>query len=148
MRMLPGPRTANHRVRAWFPITVVLLALAGCGGSSVTTGHSGTVITLKVSRIVMVVLENREFNEIIGRPSAPYINALARQSAVAANYYAVSHPSLPNYLALTGGSTFGYDGSDCMTCSVSHRNLIDELEAAKISWRADMEGLPTTCSDQ
>ena len=148
--MLRGPRTANHRGRgrAWFAVTVLLVALAGCGGSSVTTGHSATVIPLKVSRIVVVVLENREFNEIIGHPSAPYINALARQSAVAANYHAVSHPSLPNYLALTGGSTFGYDGSDCMTCSVSHRNLIDQLEAAKISWRAYMEDLPTTCSYQ
>src|ERR1700704_406919 len=98
MRMLRGRGTANYRVRGrpWFAIAVVLLASAGCGGSSVTPGHSATVIPLKVSRIVVVVLENREFNEIIGRPSAPYINALARQSAVAANYPAVSHPSLPN----------------------------------------------------
>jgi hypothetical protein len=103
---------------------------------------------LKVSRIVVVVMENREYGEIIGRPSAPYINALARQSAVAANYYAVTHPSLPNYLAITGGSTFGYDGSDCLTCSVSHRNLIDQLETAGISWRAYMEDLPSSCSFQ
>ena len=59
------------------------------------------------------MLENKEDNEIMGRPAAPYLNALARQSAVAANYYAITHPSLPNYLALTGGSTLGYSGSDC-----------------------------------
>ncbi len=93
-------------------------------------------------------MENREYNEIIGRPAAPYINALAVHSAVAANYHAASHPSLPNYLALTGGSTFGYDGHDCGTCSVSHRNLVDELEAAGISWKAYMEDMPTTCSHQ
>jgi acid phosphatase len=99
-----------------------------------------------VSRIVVIVMENREYSEVIGRPAAPYINALSRQSAVAADYHAASHPSLPNYLALTGGSTFGFDGSDCGTCSVSAPNLVDELEAAKISWRAYMEDLPSVCS--
>ncbi len=94
----------------------------------------------------MIVLENKEYNEIIGSPAAPYLNALARQSAVAANYHAITHPSLPNYLALTGGSTFGYSGSDCGTCSVSHRNLIDQLEAAGISWKVYVEDLPSPCA--
>jgi hypothetical protein len=94
----------------------------------------------------VIVLENKEYNEIIGRPAAPYLNALARQSAVAANYHAITHPSLPNYLALTGGSTFGYSGSDCGTCSVSHRNLIDQLETAGISWKVYVEDLPSPCS--
>jgi phosphatidylinositol-3-phosphatase len=95
---------------------------------------------------VVIVLENHEYDAITGRPSAPYINALAAEGGVAANYHAVTHPSLPNYLALTGGSTFGFDGSDCMTCSISHRNLIDELEAAGISWKAYMQDLPAVCS--
>jgi hypothetical protein len=92
------------------------------------------------------VLENKEYDEIIGRPAAPYLSELASHSAVAANYHAITHPSLPNYLALTGGSTFGYSGSDCGTCSVSHRNLIDQLQAAGISWRVYVEGLPPSCS--
>jgi phosphatidylinositol-3-phosphatase len=99
-----------------------------------------------VSRIAVIVLENHEYNEIIGRPAAPYLNQLARQSAVAANYHAVTHPSLPNYLALTSGSTLGYAGSDCGTCSVSQTNLVDELAAARISWKAYMEDMPTPCS--
>ncbi|MFZ1993158.1 MAG: alkaline phosphatase family protein, partial [Solirubrobacteraceae bacterium] len=92
------------------------------------------------------MLENKEDKQIIGRPGAPYLNALAAQSAVAANYYAITHPSLPNYLALTAGSTLGFSGSDCGTCSVSHRNLVDQLEAAGISWKVYVEGLPSLCS--
>jgi hypothetical protein len=99
-----------------------------------------------VSRIAVIVLENKEYGQIIGRAGAPYLNALADQSAVAANYYAITHPSLPNYLALTGGSTFGFGGSDCGTCSVSHRNLIDQLEAAGISWKVYAENLPSVCA--
>lgn len=148
--MLRGARTANWRIHVLtlFAITALLVvALAGCGGGSAAREPSHTVTPqLKVSRIVVIVMENREYNQIVGRPGAPYINALARHSAVAANYHAVSHPSLPNYLALTGGSTFGYDGNDCLTCSVSSRNLIDQLDLARISWKAYMEDLPYPCS--
>jgi hypothetical protein len=98
------------------------------------------------SRIAVIVLENKEDNEIIGRAGAPYLNALARRSAVAADYYAITHPSLPNYLALTSGSTLGFSGSDCGNCSVSQRNLVDELEAAGISWKVYAEDMPSTCS--
>lgn len=127
-------------------VTLLFAVIAGCGSASSARTAPKRASGLKVSRIVVVVLENREYDEIVGRPAAPYINSLIAQSAVAADYHAVSHPSLPNYLALTGGSTFGLDGSDCMSCSVSHRNLIDQLTAASISWKAYMEDLPAVCS--
>jgi hypothetical protein len=131
----------------WVAMVTLLVAVgAGCGGESSARTAPARAAGRGVSRIVVVVLENREYDEVAGRPAAPYINSLMAQSAVAANYHAVSHPSLPNYLALTGGSTFGLDGSDCMSCSVSHRNLIDQLTAAGISWKAYMEDLPSTCS--
>jgi hypothetical protein len=130
----------------WLAISALLVvAVAGCGSDS-SARTTVQASRLKVSRVVVVVLENREYDDVVGRPAAPYINSLIGQSAVAANYHAVSHPSLPNYLALTGGSTVGFDGSDCMTCSVSHRNLIDQLAAAGISWKAYMEDLPSVCS--
>ena len=151
----------GHGVTWTVALTLLVLAVAGCGGGSATTrsspgpspsspsptaATSSGAVSPPVSRIAVIVLENKEYNEIIGRPAAPYLNALARQSAVAANYHAITHPSLPNYLALTGGSTFGYSGSDCGTCSVSHRNLIDQLDAAGISWKVYVEDLPSPCS--
>jgi phosphatidylinositol-3-phosphatase len=134
--------------------TVFVMGVAGCGGSSSTpsptvseTTHFSTQAESgATSRIMVIVMENHEYDEIIGRPSAPFLNQLALQSALAANYHSVTHPSLPNYLALTGGSTFGFSGSDCGTCSVSARNLVDELEAAGISWKAYMEDMPVPCS--
>jgi phosphatidylinositol-3-phosphatase len=56
----------------------------------------------------------------------------------------VRPPSLPDYLALTSGSTHGID-SDCTGCHVSSRNIVDQLEAAGISWKAYMEGIPRPC---
>jgi phosphatidylinositol-3-phosphatase len=93
------------------------------------------------SHIAVIVLENQEFGSIIGSRSAPYLNSLARRYSLATGMYAITHPSLPNYLALTGGSTFGID-SDCTGCSVKATSIVDQLEGARLSWRAYMEDLP------
>jgi hypothetical protein len=159
--MLRGlARTAHHACLVALLATAPLMLVAGCGGGTTTsqasrdgsptstTTHTSARSTVAgpVSRIAVVVLENKEYDQVIGRPGAPYLNALARQSAVASNYFGITHPSLPNYLALTGGSTFGLSGSDCGNCSVSHRNLVDQLEAAGISWKVYAEGMPSACS--
>ena len=81
----------------------------------------------------------------MGSPSSRYVNALARRYAIATSSYAITHPSLPNYLALTSGSTQGIT-SDCTGCHVSARNLVDQLEGAHRSWRGYMEDLPSPCS--
>ncbi len=94
--------------------------------------------------IAVVVMENEEYGDVLGNRSMPYLNALARRSAVATHMYAITHPSLPNYLALTGGATFGIS-SDCTDCHVHATGLVDQLERAGISWRAYMEGLPRPC---
>ncbi|HWD09975.1 MAG TPA: alkaline phosphatase family protein [Actinomycetota bacterium] len=96
------------------------------------------------SHIAVIVMENEEYSSVIGASDAPYINSLANQGALATSYYAISHPSLPNYLALTGGSTFGVS-SDCSPgsdCKGSGQSIADQLQAAGISWKAYMEDLP------
>lgn len=89
-------------------------------------------------------MENEEAASIVGNGAAPYINSLANGQALAANYFAISHPSLPNYLALTAGSTFGI-GTDCTTCFVNSTNLSDQIEASGRSWKAYMESMPSSC---
>ena len=107
---------------------------------------SGTLPPVtRVSHIVVVMLENKECGEIVGNPAARYTNGLAQRFALALNSHAIRHPSEPNYLALTGGSTFGHR-ADCRSCLVRAPNLVDELEHAGISWKAYMGGLPAPCS--
>jgi hypothetical protein len=89
-------------------------------------------------------MENEEYGSIIGSAQAPFIASLARRYALATDMYATTHPSLPNYLALIAGSTFGVS-SDCTDCSVSGANLATQLAHARISWKAYMEGLPHPC---
>jgi hypothetical protein len=109
-----------------------------------SSSHSPSPTSGAVARIAVVVMENRDYSSVIGSSDAPYVNGLAARYGLATNSYAVSHPSLPNYLALLAGSTFGIN-SDCTDCSVGATNLIDQLESADISWRAYMEDMPSPC---
>ena len=101
-------------------------------------------MTRSFSHVVIVVMENHGFDQVIGNPDAPYLNALARQGALATGYRGVAHPSLPNYLALLGGDTFGI-ASDCTACHVAGASLVDQMEGAGISWKAYMEGISSPC---
>src|SRR3989475_8912185 len=96
------------------------------------------------SHIFEIVMENHEYSSVIGRPDAPYVNNLVATYGLATNYFAASHPSLPNYLALTAGSTFGI-ASDCTTCFVNATNIADQVESSGRSWKAYMEDMPTPC---
>jgi phosphatidylinositol-3-phosphatase len=85
-------------------------------------------------------MENHSFDEAI---SQPYTAQLASRYAIASNYHAVAHPSLPNYLALTSGSTWGITDDDY------HRlppgGLGSQMTRAGVSWRAYMEGMGANC---
>jgi hypothetical protein len=127
-----------------------LFALAGCGKATVLPpSQTRPAPKLQLAsgppaHIAVVVMENAEYGEVIGGSAAPYINRLARTYALATRSYAIAHPSLPNYLALTGGSTFDIS-SDCTDCSVPGAGLAGQLQSRHVSWKAYMEGLPHPC---
>ena len=105
---------------------------------------AGAAPAPKPSHVFVVVLENREYGEVVGNPEMPYFNQLVERGAIATNFYAIAHPSLPNYLALLGGSTFNIT-TNCTDCLVYGPNLATQLSRAGNSWRAYMEGLPYPC---
>jgi acid phosphatase len=94
-----------------------------------------------LQHIVVIVFENKDEPQVIGSRAAPTFNAMARRFASFAHYRGVSHPSLPNYIAMVSGGTQGIT-SDCTTCLVRAPNLADSLERAGRTWKAYAEGLP------
>ena len=106
--------------------------------------RTGSLPSSARSHVVVIVMENKEAGAVLRSPAAPYLNGLIRRYGLATASYAVTHPSLPNYLALTSGSTQGVT-SDCTSCHFGARNLVDELEAHSISWRGYFEGVPAPC---
>ncbi len=93
------------------------------------------------AHVVVVVMENHAYSQIIGNRSAPYLNALAAHAASFTHSYAVAHPSEPNYLALFSGSTQGLTDDSCPH-HYRTGNLGTQLRAAGKSFRGYSEGLP------
>ena len=61
----------------------------------------------ELDHVFLILMENQTDTDILGNPNAPFINAYARQANQGSNYFAVGHPSAPNYLEIVGGSNFG-----------------------------------------
>ena len=97
-----------------------------------------------IDHIVVIVMENKAQDDIIGDSSAPFLTSFANQNSFAQNYYAITHPSLPNYLAIIGADTFGVR-SDCTNCYQNSQNLVDLLEKKQKTWKAYMESMPSPC---
>lgn len=137
----PAPRTAASAIAGPAASTATHAASPPPAATPRPTASTGVPA---FSHVFEIVMENHEYGSIIGSSAAPYINSLAANYGVATNYYAASHPSLPNYLALTAGSTFGVT-SDCTSCYVNAANVADEIEASGRSWKAYMEDMPSPC---
>jgi acid phosphatase len=96
--------------------------------------------------VVVVVEENRAYQQIIGDPQAPYLNSLSAQGARFTAFEAETHPSQPNYLALFSGSTQGVSDDDCPDHAFSAPNLGSELIAAGEGFTGYSESLPAVGS--
>jgi len=109
--------------------------------SSLVTYPQRNGIVPNFSHVIVIIFENKEFDQVIGNSEMPRFNELSKQHTLLTSYYAITHPSLPNYLALVSGDTFGIE-TDCKDCFVDARSLPDLLEANGRSWKTYQEGLP------
>ena len=99
------------------------------------------------------MMENTSYTSLIGNPNAPWINSAAATYGLATNYFGVTHPSQPNYIAATSGSTNGVADDNPVTIDV--KNIVDQLRSEDKSWKAYMQSLSlcvtkldTTCGNQ
>jgi hypothetical protein len=146
---------------SWVSLALVAPFLAGCLGSSAalpSAAHAtaGAAATRErgakphASYVVVVIMENRDYDLVIGSSQAPYINGtLVPQAALMTNSHAITHPSEPNYLGLFSGSTQGVTDDSCPH-SFSAVNAGQELIAAGLTFDGYSESMPydgyTGCS--
>jgi len=97
--------------------------------------------------VVLIVLENHEYDSIVGSSSAHWLNhTFIRRGTLFTSYHATHHPSLPNYLAMTSGTTSGCSSDECPRKSYTTNNLFHQLHTAGIGWAAWMESMPEPCA--
>jgi acid phosphatase len=109
----------------------------------VCLGREAAAAVPRPAHVVVIVEENHTNAQIEGNPDAPFINALAREAAVFSDAHGVTHPSLPNYLALFSGRTNdNRDGCPATGVPPDAPNLASELLAARLTFAGYAESLP------
>jgi hypothetical protein len=94
--------------------------------------------------VVWIVFENKSYSQIIGSADAPYMNTLAKRCGSASRLFAEAHPSLPNYIAMTSGSTQGIaDDRGPSSHPLGVASIFSQLGT---DWKALQESMPANCS--
>ncbi len=99
----------------------------------------------QLDHVFVIMMENTSYSDLLSpsNPNTTFIQHLAATRGLADNYFGVTHVSLPNYIAATSGQTWGSNSDDVNQAPLfNHRNLVDQLQAAGVSWKAYMENLP------
>jgi phospholipase C len=119
----------------------------GGGGTSVTACGTVSGPPRRVDHVIWIWMENKPFDAIVGSASAPFENALASACGLATNYRAVSHPSLPNYIAATSGGTQGIaDDEPPSAHPLDVASIYSQVKSAGKTWRDYEESAPANCS--
>jgi hypothetical protein len=106
----------------------------------------GVSSTADYAHVVWIWMENQGYRSVMGSSSAPFENSLAQKCGSATDYNGVSHPSLPNYLAATGGSTFGVtDDASPSAHRINADSIFAQVEQAGLTWRSYNESMPKNC---
>jgi len=96
--------------------------------------------------VLWIWMENKSYSQVIGSSSAPYTNQLAQQCGVATNYTAITHPSLPNYIAATSGDYWAItDDNPPSSHPLAVSSIYSQLKAAGKTWRDYEESAPSNC---
>jgi phosphatidylinositol-3-phosphatase len=112
--------------------------------SSVRPCGTSRTPPLHYRHVVWILMENTSYVQVVRSPDAPYLTSIARRCGVAANYSAESHPSLPNYIALTSGSTQGItDDDDPSAHPLAVPSIFSQLGGR---WRVLAESMPSNCA--
>jgi len=96
------------------------------------------------SHIVILIFENKESDQVIGNQEMPNFNRLAGEYTLLTQHYAIQHPSLPNYIALIGGDTFGIK-KDNPGITIDAPNITDLIEQSGLTWKTYQESMPGPC---
>jgi phosphatidylinositol-3-phosphatase len=158
---LLGLRGAVARATLAAIVLVAAVAVAACGGAAPSTADvasspargapstagvcGGRARRLgRLRRVVWVVMENQSYSGVIGSRAAPYINRLADSCGLTRRFSAEAHPSLPNYIAMTSGSTQRIADDDGPgTHRLAGPSIFSQLGTG---WRALQESMPRPCA--
>jgi phosphatidylinositol-3-phosphatase len=131
----------------------LVAAVSGCAANAAPTNTKtaaapnacgkSTAAPKRYDHVVWIVMENKSASDVMGGSSAPFLHSLASACGQATNFHAETHPSLPNYIAMTSGSTHGVrDDSPPSSHPLKGPSIFSQLGS---HWRALQESMPKPC---
>ena len=147
-------------------IRVIVTATNSAGSGSAASARTGTVQASsstggsicgtassppqQYDHVIWIWMENRGYDQIVGAPGSsvaqrsPFVNGtLVPRCGLATNYHNITHPSLPNYIAATSGSTQGLTSDKLQQYSVP--SLFQQVAQSQRQWRSYQESMPQNC---
>lgn len=137
----------SHKVLG-FVVAAALTVLGGCGASEPSAPVTfASAAPSKVTKLLVFVVENHALDQM--RADMPYTAALGQEYAVATSYRAITHPSLPNYLAMTGGSTFTVtDDAPPSSHTIDQPSVFGQALSLGKTAKVYAEGMPANCATE
>jgi hypothetical protein len=144
MRYRPDAGTAIQRLVLLAALLLVAVLPGAPGGSAGASGQQvcNGAIGTRITHVVWIVMENRSYSEVVGH--AAYLDALQADCGLATNYHNITHPSLPNYIAMTSGTPYGLlPKTDCThLCPQKALSIFGQNP----SWEVYAESMPANCA--
>jgi hypothetical protein len=91
------------------------------------------------NKVLVIVFENTDFNDVVRQP---YFKTLNKEGAILTNFYALSHPSQGNYIAMISGTIQGVNDEPV---SLPDRHIGNLLEEAGKTWKVYAQDYPGNC---
>ena len=141
-----GSLVARRRLRSTAALACTAALLVA--GLELSADASRGPSVPRLDRVFVIMMENTSYSDLLNpaNPDTTFIQGLARDHGLATQYYGVTHPSLPNYVAAVSGSNWGSNSDDVAQADhgyFNHLSLTDQLNAAGISWKGYMESAPS-----
>jgi len=129
----PSARTRPPLLAGLIAALLAISPLSGCSAHTAESAASATRTPVpstpgalpRPDHVLLVIFENKAYQQVIGSESAPFLTSLAQAGANFTNAHGEQHPSQPNYIAQLAGSTHGVDDDSCP------RNLGDQPNLAR-----------------
>jgi len=122
----------------------------------------------RYDHILVIIAENQSFHRMMSGDATPNLQRLAKTYNLATNFFSEVHPSEGNYVAILGGDTFGIHDDDAYYCrpgstrrwcdkaartdyadhTIQSRNLVDQLEQRRLTWKGYFEDIPEPGTDE
>ncbi|MGN6689010.1 MAG: alkaline phosphatase family protein [Actinomycetales bacterium] len=124
-------------------------AAAASGGAAVPVAApcQGLPAPQQWHHVVWIWFENKPSDEVVGSNDAPYFTQMAARCGAATRYHGVTHPSLPNYIAATSGSTAGiHDDRGPDAHPLPGPSLFQQINDSSREWRSYEDSMPSPCA--